>query len=417
MILSILNELANEPSRNAKIAIMQREKGNQLLQDVIKLALDPYLTFGIKAIPKYKCVAPSTTTLSQALSKLEAFSSRRCTGNNAIAYLVEILESLSTSDAEVIERVIGRDLKCGVATSPNEVWPGIVPSFDVMLCGKDINKIKFEPYAYSECKSDGARIHLHFDGVECQAFTRSGKTVPLFGVFDQAANAVMKKGETWDGELVCVDAAGKIIDRKTGNGIINQLLKGKGSLATASQLRMITWDIIDFTSTIPYCKRWEELETRLVYPQQLIRLVECKIVRSYEEAMAHYNDLRSRGEEGSILKNFDHKWEAKRSSQLCKLKAVEDIDLEVIGLEEGTGKNVGRLGALVCRSKDGTIEVNVGTGFSDHDRDALWANKPIGKIAELQYNEIISKKGSTTKSLFLPVFVCIRDSWDKVEGA
>ena len=83
------------------------------------------------------------------------------------------------------------------------------------------------------------------------------------------------------------------------------------------------------------------------------------------------------GYEGIMLKDPDAPYECKRSTAWLKLKPFIEVTLEVIGFEEGTGKNVGRLGALVGRGQeDGRlITVNVGSGYSDALRDDIWANR------------------------------------------
>jgi DNA ligase-1 len=86
--------------------------------------------------------------------------------------------------------------------------------------------------------------------------------------------------------------------------------------------------------------------------------------------------------------------------------------LEVIDLEEGTGRNVGRLGALVCSGVDDgkTITVNVGSGFSDADRDNLWRDRNLvtGRTVEILC-DVITQNRDGTYSLRFPRFVRFRD--------
>ena len=82
--------------------------------------------------------------------------------------------------------------------------------------------------------------------------------------------------------------------------------------------------------------------------------------------------------------------------------------------EEGTGKNKGRLGALVCESSDGKIRVNVGSGYSDEQREA-YGKQVVGKIATVKYNARIQDKGNNIESLFLPVFIELREDKDTAD--
>jgi DNA ligase-1 len=95
-----------------------------------------------------------------------------------------------------------------------------------------------------------------------------------------------------------------------------------------------------------------------------------------------------------------------------KWKPVITVDLEVIDVEEGTGRNKGRLGALVCRGVDDgrTISVNVGSGFSDLQRDSFWTDRGIiiGQTVEI-LADVVSKNQDGTYSLRFPRFVRFRD--------
>ena len=164
-----------------------------------------------------------TISLSDALIQLNVLVNREKTGSSAIEHLKTLLSSLSADDAEVLSRVIKKDLRCGCSdTLAAKVWPGLVPTFDVMLSHKDISGIKFP--AYAQIKSDGARCHMSLQAGKAVAFSRNGKPIELHGTFDAALMMTIHEGETLDGELLAIDAEGKILDRKTGNGIINSLI-------------------------------------------------------------------------------------------------------------------------------------------------------------------------------------------------
>jgi ATP-dependent DNA ligase len=94
------------------------------------------------------------------------------------------------------------------------------------------------------------------------------------------------------------------------------------------------------------------------------------------------------------------------------MKAEEECDLKVIGMEEGTGKYDGVLGALVCETADGLLKVNVGTGFSDDDRIDYWDSNIRNVIVTVRYNQKIKDKKTGVHSLFLPRFVCVREDKD-----
>ena len=76
-------------------------------------------------------------------------------------------------------------------------------------------------------------------------------------------------------------------------------------------------------------------------------------------------------------------YENKRSSSLLKVKSMLDAEANVIGHTNGTGRNAGRLGALVCTYNGKTFKV--GSGLTDVER----ANPPaIGTTITFGYFEL-----------------------------
>ena len=106
------------------------------------------------------------------------------------------------------------------------------------------------------------------------------------------------------------------------------------------------------------------------------------------------------GGEGVMLKSAASPYTPGRSSFLMKVKRCMDAEAKVVGHEAGKGKHVGRLGALKCTSLDGNLKFNVGTGFSDHEREHP---PPIGAVTTYTYQEQ-TERGAPR----FPVFVRVR---------
>lgn len=120
-----------------------------------------------------------------------------------------------------------------------------------------------------------------------------------------------------------------------------------------------------------------------------------------------------------MIKDLDAPYECKRSSSWMKWKPTISVDLEVVDFEEGTGRNAGRLGAIVCEGVDNgrRIRVNVGSGLSDVDRDEYWLNRSslLGHVAEVQADAITQNQDGSY-SLRFPRFLRFRsfDTGEKV---
>jgi DNA ligase-1 len=440
-----MNLLETTSGRNDKIEILRDNATNTLLQDAIYHALSPYIQYNIRKIPKY--TATGTKDVAWFISHLDQFSERKVTGNAAIQLLTELLSSMDPDSAIVAERIIKKDLRCGVQESTvNKVWKGLVPNYPCLLGKgydeKTIQKIQWP--AHSQLKADGMRVNVIYridegSGESITIRGRSGKLVDLYGYFDDdfidLGNTV-GSSVVFDGELVVLDDDGSVMSRKKGNGILNKAVRGTISKEEASRVRMRVWDMIDydafleFKDVTPYRTRFADLKeaistcptTTASALKDTIRyeLIQWRIVQSLDEALAHYEEALAAGEEGIMLKNIDSPWEDKRSQHLVKMKAENDCDLEVIGWNPGTPgtKNENKMGSLVCASSDRMLEVSI-SGFSDDLRDEITANINdwIGRIVTVLYNERITSKDKSRQgvdSLFLPRFVELRE--DKEEA-
>jgi len=117
------------------------------------------------------------------------------------------------------------------------------------------------------------------------------------------------------------------------------------------------------------------------------------------------------GYEGIMIKDIDAKYECKRSASWLKMKPFIEVSLEIKNVEEGTGKNEGRLGALVLEGIDDgkTINVNCGSGFSDDDRTEFWGDRDSlpGQIVEVRADAVTQNQDGSY-SLRFPRFLRFR---------
>ena len=416
MILSILNEIANDPSRNNKQAILEAHKDNDLLKKVFFLAYDPFTQFYIRKIPAYVTNRTGKgIALNFALDSIGDISKRMVTGNAALAHLKSNLEALTQEDALVLERVITKDLRVGcTGSTANKVWPNLVHEYPCMLASvlelKLLNKMTWP--AMAQLKMDGMRFNAIVRGNTCEFRSRNGKEINLLGNLEQDFIQLAKgKDLVFDGELV-IKEKGKILDRQTGNGILNKAVKGTISMAEAELVCATIWDLIDYDdftkgkSTDTYNIRFNKLKGMAMKPlPQRIELVEYVMVENAADAYATFTFYHDQGQEGIILKDLTGIWEDKRAKHQVKFKGELECDLRITGTIEGTGKYAGMIGAIQCESEDGIIKVDVGSGFDDEGRKAT---DLVGKIATIKYNARI-KNRQGGESLFLPILLEIRE--------
>jgi len=427
--LEMLQNLKAESGTNKKLDLLKSYlQENPLLQDVFHLALSTELQFGIKKIPDYTpSKAQPYLALSYALETLvEDFATNKRTGNERIDSFKMLLEMSRPDDAKVLEMVVQKKLDCGISTTnANKCLSRPIPVFDVMLCSKNekktLDKIKLDDMIL-QTKLDGMRVIISVDNDGLVRYrTRQGKEFDMPEKYNQLFSQFV--GAVFDGEAV-IRKEGDILDRKTGNGIMNSIRQGKASQEDMNSVVFALWDMVSYDGFFKGCdaveykhRYWNMISLSELIDSDNIMFPLTRInVTSNEDINEFYELNRDKGEEGIIIKDGSKPYEAKRVKHQIKMKAEESADLIVVGVEEGTGKHKDKLGALVCETADGLLRVNVGTGFSDAQRLALWEiNKldepfvsSVDKIVEVKYNEVIQSRGKDHKSLFLPVFVEFR---------
>ena len=147
----------------------------------------------------------------------------------------------------------------------------------------------------------------------------------------------------------------------------------------------------------------------------MVDKVECNFdTKEGQQIFKNYNAMAiEKGFEGIMIKDRNASYECKRSHFMLKAKPFIEVSLEVVDTEEGTGRNEGKLGALICEGKDDGkfIKVNVGSGLTDDNRDEFWVNKDklIGQIVEVRADAITKNQDTENEwSLRFPRFLRFR---------
>lgn len=420
-IFQIIKLVADTSSTKEKQAILERNRDNDVLRNAFMYTENSRFNFYIRFEPSaaiYGIIGGDDLT-DASFKIFDDLRNRVVTGNDARDIFMKMISKLTPEAAVIAARILNRDLRCNCGTAiANKVWKGLIPEYPVMLCSKYdakaekyLKKFENKDGFFVELKADGGRllVTVDIDG-KVTYRSRNGSELELYGVFD---NSLSKHtGMVFDGELIVATADGKP-DRKRGNGFYTKAVRGTLSKEDAANFTYMIWDAIpidEYTNdlgTTPYSVRREYVRTAKF--KKNVGVVESKKVSTLAECVEFYDRMRAEGQEGAIIKVADAVFEDTRSKNSVKLKNVSTADLICIRVEEGAGKFAGKIGALICQTSDGLVEVGVGTGFKDADREKD-PSEYIGKVIEVSYNEVISSKDPKvkTKSLFLPVYLQIR---------
>jgi len=309
--------------------------------------------------------------------------------------------------AKLINKAVGREL---------------IPDPSLMLASDDQKEVPNWGKIYCEEKYDGVRVIAVWNRENgfrfyTRAFNELDKT--KLSRIELSLCNLLDKANTpdevfFDGELTD-------INRKSVSGKVTQILKGTASNDIDKDFLFNVFDVEKAEvlktgkGTTPFIKRREKLEFLLGFLESgsPVTLARQWVVDSIEETQKIYGLIVSMGGEGVILKPEDHIYECKRSKNWVKLKQIQDCDLEIVGWYPGEGKREGFIGGFICTDLSKTLNVKVGSGFTDSDLQSLSIDPDslIGKIAAVQYNEPITDKHGN-RSLFLPRFIELRNDKD-----
>lgn len=423
--VEVIKRLEADNSRLAKEAIIRAEAdcANKEFFQGVQLALDPLITFGVKKVAEQ--TGPGGPGLEWTIftKALEGFRSREVTGNKAQEVL-EALMASSTADQwnYWYRRILIKDLRCGVSekTVNNVVqkdYPSyVVPVFTCQLAHDSANhEKKVSGKKQIEVKLDGVRVIciLHKDK-RPEMFSRNGKQFHNFEHIIDQLDFVRKtfgiaKDTVLDGEVMSSSFQDlmKQVHRKTNvqsdDAVfhvfdmlsLEEFLAG-GSLVPQYIRSGLLEDWVErHAHELPNvaCLSWEDVDL------------------DTEEGQTRFKDINKQaidgGYEGIMIKDPNAGYECKRSHAWLKLKPFIEVTLEVVDVEEGTGRNAGRLGAFICEGVDDgrSISVNCGSGFCDSDRDNFWANKGeiVGRLVEVRA-DAITQNQDQTYSLRFPRF-------------
>jgi len=422
----VIAELESDNSRLFKESVIEREaqESNVEFFRGCRAALDPMITYGIRQVSEKKDngrgLRPETFwRLAEDLAK------RNLTGNAAITAVNAARMNATQEEWNGwYRRILIKDLRCGVTEKTiNSVVKKIQPEFEIPVFACQLahdganHESKISGQKLIEVKLDGVRVItvVYPDGTVIQ-YSRNGKELVNFEhIKEQIARNARLFGEptVLDGEIMSASFQDLMrqVHRKSDVEATDAVLhlfdivslaefqSGRGLHSQLDRSRTLSLWHKHISDSMPNVK---------VLGQELVDLDTDVGQTRFAEINA---GAIAGGFEGIMIKDVDAVYECKRSHAWLKQKPFIEISLEITDVEEGTGRNQGKLGAFVCEGNDDGrhIRVNVGSGFTDDQRETFWMGRfpMIGQIIEIRADAITQNQDGSY-SLRFPRFLRFR---------
>ena len=427
----IIQKLQADNSRLAKEAIILEamQEGLDEFFEGIKMALDPLHTFGVKQVPERTDSAGQGCDWTVFKDLADKLAQRQLTGH-AARDAIELVMQTATQEQwnDYYRRILIKDLRCGVSektvnsvAKKNKFDQYKIPVFSCMLAHDSANhEKKMIGDKMLDYKLDGVRVLAIYnaDNKTVTMYSRNGKQFLNFGhiekeIIDELSSK-FKESMVLDGEMVSssFQALMKQVHRKDNVEAtdakyavfdllpLTEFQAGQSKkllLERHNDLFNLTMDLPEDSNIFMVDKQPVDLDTDM--GQRLFK-------QFNKEAI-------DKGFEGIMIKDVDAPYECKRSHFMLKAKPFIEVSLEIKDTEEGTGRNAGKLGALICEGKDDNkfIRVNVGSGLTDDNRDTFWADRDslVGQIVEIRADAITQNQDTENEwSLRFPRFMRFR---------
>lgn len=423
----IIQELEADNSRLTKEAIIKREAlaGNDEFFAGCRLALDSMITFGVKKVDEKQGDGSGVSwELFKELADL--LSQRELTGHAALE-AIDVVKQQATEAQwnHWYRRILIKDMRAGFSEKTvNSVVSKIkikdyeIPVFSCQLAHDSANHdSKVAGEKLIEVKLDGVRvITIVYPDGRVDQYSRNGKELVNFPhIKEQISKHANHFSEPviLDGEIMSASFQDlmKMVHRKSDvksdDAVLNlfDMITLKEFQAGQGKFRQIDRSV---TLAAWYGQVVDKMPNVTIVGQERVDL---RTPAGQARFRQINQDAVNGGYEGIMIKDPSAPYECKRTTSWLKLKPFIEVSLEVVDVEEGTGRNQGRLGALVCSGEDDGrhISVNCGSGFSDDDRGIFWNHRGqlVGQVVEVRADAVTQNQDGTY-SLRFPRFLRFR---------
>ena len=416
-VVEIINDLRGTTKSTEKTAILKENKDNELLQKVLFYTLDSFKKYKIseKTFETYGCLQSSYSDIFALLDVLSANNINDNLKNEAVGFVNSADEKLQ----DLFKCMLIKDLRIGIAEKGiNKVFKDLIPTFSCMLSesifkNNNMQRVQGKEFIITQ-KLDGNRILAIKQNDKVEFYTRQGK--PLEGLVELEEDfKSFPNNMVLDGEILLENK-----NNLNSDELFRETMKECRKKGTKHGLYFNAFDLVTLEGfgkgidTTPCAQRKENLHN-LIETNNFTHIVEVPILykgRDLDKIDEYLQLAISKGQEGCMVNLCEAPYEGKRVKTQLKVKAMNEIDLRVVGVFEGEGEFKGTLGGvkIVLTHEGKQYDVAIGSGFSKKEREIFWEDSSliIGKIIRVQYFEI-SQNQCGGYSLRFPVFKGICD--------
>lgn len=415
-IIRIFEEIKNTSSINEKKEIIKKNKDNELFKKCLMFLLDNDIQTGLSE----KKINKKVRIMDYCIPNFSELMDYLIVHNTGTDEDISIVKTFINNRAEEFHDFyigfVTKSYKIGCdAKVVNDAIPGLIKTFDVML-GTPIDKCKLKGTEWISLSHKLNGTRCAFVGNKCM--TRQGKE---YKGLDHIVNELISLGYQnyfIDGELLYKNEEG-LTDSEAfqkGTGIAMSKNENK------EELKLVVFDIFPLEEFWNGKSKYNYMTRSQLYLDEfknsIVKSKNLDVVETVYQGYNHYEiwkwlDYAEENDWEGIMINLNEPYECKRTKTLIKVKKFFSCDILCTDIEEGSGKNKGTLGAIVCYYKEN--EVRVGSGFTDEQRKYYWENpeKIVGNIVSIKYKEETKNKDGGI-SIQFPVFECVRFDKDTI---
>lgn len=158
-------------------------------------------------------------------------------------------------------------------------------------------------------------------------------------------------------------------------------------------LLVVVFDAVPFKNWLtakcdkPYIERYAALKEAVLRTPTPSLIVAPALDLAAPQGFANAM-VATGGYDGAIIRRKSAGWAtgASKNGEAIKVKPVKSLDLRSVGWFAGRGKHEGRCGGIFVEYRG--VKTQVGTGFTDKEREAIATGCHDGAIAEVEFMEL-----------------------------